>query len=441
MTKAISNELKKWRVQIFALTWLAYFGMYFCRKNFSVVMPIMSRDLHTSKEEFAFVITIYSITYMLGQFLNGYLSDRKGPRLIVGIGLLISVISNLLMGWMGTIGSFVFLMGLNGFGQSSGWSGLIKNLTPWFRKKERGVMMSFWTTSYVIGGMAATAFATYWLSNQNILSELSWRRVFLAPAILLLVISLVYIAFIRNNPVDVGMEPFERDTNTKKGKRKEKEAQLAVLKNGAVWIAAAMYFFVKFTRYAFLFWLPLYLSEALKYSDERAGYTSIAYEAFGFLGILAAGFASDYLYKTRRFPISSIMLFGLAFVLFLQPHLSPLGIVPTIFSIGLIGFFTYGPDSLMSGAAAMDMGKNHGAALAAGLINGVGSAGQLLSPFAVAFVSDQYGWDALFRLFVIVALIAALLLILKWNYGKENQDEIEVNQGNFQDLAMSAKIQ
>jgi len=422
MTKAISPDMKKWRLQIFSVTWLAYFGMYFCRKNFSVVMPVLSRELHTTKEEFAIVITVFSLMYMIGQFLNGYLSDRHGPRLIVGIGLLLSVISNLMMGWMGTVGSFLFLMGLNGFGQSSGWSGLIKNLTPWFKKKERGVVMSYWTTCYVIGGMAATAFATYWLSNQYFFSDLSWRRAFLFPAALLLVISLVYIVFIRNNPADVGLEPFEKDTSTEKGKRKEKAAHLAVLKNGAVWIAAIMYFFVKFTRYAFLFWLPLYLSEALKYSDERAGYTSIAYEAFGFFGILAAGYASDYLFKSHRFSVSSIMLFCLAFVLYLQPHLSPLGIVPTIISIGLIGFFTYGPDSLMSGAAAMDIGKNHGAALAAGIINGVGSAGQLLSPFAVAYIVGKYGWDALFELFVFVTLIAALLLILKWNYGNENQE-------------------
>lgn len=425
MTKTILPEMKKWRVQIFSLTWLAYFGMYFCRKNFSVVMPVMSRELHTSKEEFAIVITGYSIMYMLGQFLNGYLSDRNGPRLIVAIGLLLSVIANLLMGWMGTIGSFLFLMGLNGFGQSAGWSGLIKNLTPWFRKKERGVMMSYWTTCYVIGGMAATAFATWWLTNQNILTELSWRRAFLAPSVLLLVISVFYIIFIRNSPEDVGLDSFVKSTETKKGRRKEKESHLVVLKNGAVWIAAAMYFFVKFTRYAFLFWLPLYLSEALHYSDKQAGYTSIAYEAFGFFGILAAGYISDYWFKSRRFPISSIMLFGLAIVLFFQPHLSTLGIIPTIISIGMIGFFTYGPDSIMSGAAAMDMGKNHGAALAAGIINGVGSAGQLLSPLVVAYVSGKYGWDALFELFVVVALIAALLLIFKWNYGKESQEESE----------------
>lgn len=422
MAKALLPEMKSWRIRIFTFTWLAYFGMYFCRKNFSVVMPVMSRELHTSKEEFAVVITVYSIMYMVGQFLNGYLSDRYGSRIIVAIGLLLSVISNMLMGWMGTIGSFLFLMGLNGFGQSSGWPGLIKNLTPWFRRKERGVIMSYWTTCYVIGGMAATAFATYWLSNQSVLTELSWRRAFLLPSVLLLVISLVYIVFARNNPEDVGLKSFAKNSTERKEQKKGNEAHRSILKNRAVWIAALMYFFVKFTRYAFLFWLPLYLSEALLYSDEQAGYTSIAYEAFGFFGILAAGYISDYFFKSRRFSISSIMLFGLAIVLYLQPQLSKLGIVPTIISIGLIGFFTYGPDSIMSGAAAMDMGKNQGAALAAGIINGVGSAGQLLSPLVVAYISGKYGWDALFAFFVVVTLIAAFLLIFKWNYGKDNQE-------------------
>jgi sugar phosphate permease len=99
----------------------------------------------------------------------------------------------------------------------------------------------------------------------------------------------------------------------------------------------------------------------------------------------------------------------------------------------------------MSGAAAMDMGKNHGAALAAGLINGVGSAGQLLSPFAVAFVSQKYGWNALFHLFVVVSLIAAVLLILKWNYGTENQEDeiVELQSSNpekFTELGINSNF-
>jgi sugar phosphate permease len=48
----------------------------------------------------------------------------------------------------------------------------------------------------------------------------------------------------------------------------------------------------------------------------------------------------------------------------------------------------------------------------------------------VAYISGKYGWNALFQLFVFVALIAAFLLILKWNYGKENQKIVIENSIN-----------
>jgi sugar phosphate permease len=41
----------------------------------------------------------------------------------------------------------------------------------------------------------------------------------------------------------------------------------------------------------------------------------------------------------------------------------------------------------------------------------------------VAYVSGKYGWDALFEMFVVVTLIAAVLLLFKWNYGKVEKEE------------------
>src|SRR6185436_3382163 len=45
----------------------------------------------------------------------------------------------------------------------------------------------------------------------------------------------------------------------------------------AIWIAGAMYFFLKLTRYAYMFWLPVYLTEALHYSTKDAGNLSAGY--------------------------------------------------------------------------------------------------------------------------------------------------------------------
>src|SRR5690606_1773910 len=96
--------------------------------------------------DYAGIIFIYSLIYTLGQFLNGYLSDIFGPRRVVTVGLLLAAVGNFMIGFPFSMGIVVFLIGLNGFGQSTGWSGLVKNMTPWFRKQERGVVMSWWST-------------------------------------------------------------------------------------------------------------------------------------------------------------------------------------------------------------------------------------------------------------------------------------------------------
>lgn len=413
---------KTWRYRIFGVTWLSYAGFYLCRKNFSVVMPMLTDEFGFTKVDLALILTGYSLIYMLGQFANGLLSDRFGPRLIVGLGLVISIVSNIMMGFGASLFLFMVMMWSNGYGQSTGWSGLVKNMATWFQHKERGVMMAWWCTCYVVGGFMGTVLATYWATNETFFAGMGWRRGFWAPALLLTVIAGIYILFTRNRPSDAGLPDLPEDdaheaTPPPAGMEDETSVLREILSDSAIWVTGAMYFFTKMTRYAFLFWLPLYMTEALGYTESKAGYTSSVYELIGFFGVLIAGYASDKLFQARRFPVGSIMLFGLALALLLHPTISELGFVANAISIGVIGIMTFGPDALMSGAAAMDIGSQRGAATAAGLINGMGSFGQLFSPLLVAYVADHFGWNSMFYLFVFFAIISGTLLATKWNYG------------------------
>ncbi len=290
-------------------------------------------------------------------------------------------------------------------------------MATWFRHEERGVVIGWWSTCYVAGGFFATLLATYTATNNVWLVELGWRRGFFVPAALLTIIAIIYITYTRNQPSDAGLENLPEDDGHTDHASGDVSILKMVLSNSAIWVTGGMYFFTKMTRYAFLFWLPLYMTEALGYSDSDAGYTSSVYELVGFAGVLIAGYASDKLFQARRFPVGTIMLVGLAIILLLHPTLSQYGMLVNAISIGIIGVMTYGPDALMSGAAAMDIGSQRGAATAAGVINGMGSVGQLLSPLLVAYVADSMGWNSLFYLFVVFSLISASLLATKWNYG------------------------
>lgn len=547
MAITLTKEYRFWRYRIFALTWLAYGGFYLCRKNISIAMPLLSQDHGFTKDNFAMILFFYSLFYALGQFYNGFLSDKFGPRLIVGIGLFLSIFANIFMGFSAALLVFGLWWCINGIGQSTGWSGTVKNMAPWFRRKERGVVMSWWATCYVVGAIAAMALATFivthplllrandlkdpsglaiqlrdeqhllsnhlreqfssesrqllstydgtgpvsetllqamvselnavlqgpWLYdkqrfagiqlseitstniknmlaktpeqrkkelkgrnriyfNKTLLEEtyphkfkLKWVRSFWIPAAVLTLIALCFISFSRNKPSDVGLQRIaEDDTGDNESdenanintKLSSKEILAVVLKNPIVWLISVMYFFTKMGRYALLFWLPYYMMEHLGYSLAEAGYTSILYEAAGFAGIIAAGYVSDKLFQARRMPVGALGMWGLAIACFFHPQLAAWSHLGNAIGISLIGFFTYGPDALMSGAAAIDACSPKAAGLASGVINGVGSLGQMLSGFIVAYIASKFGWDSLFYFFVAISLIAGCLLAIKWNW-------------------------
>ncbi|MHB8519149.1 MAG: MFS transporter [Limisphaerales bacterium] len=426
MSSNLTQTQRLFRYRIFAVTGLAYAGFYFCRQNFSVVMPLLKTDLGFSNEKLAWVIFGYNLLYMIGQFANGVLADRWGPRLVVGLGLIIAISANMAMGLVVSLALFTVLGCLNGYGQSTGWPGLIKNMAAWFRHQERGVVMAWWTTCYVLGGFAAKLFATKCVSSPTWFPGLGWRRGFWGPALVLTAVAAVYILFTRNKPADAGLPVINEDESeppvgppAAPGAVSNHSWRLfrQVLSSPAVWTIGAMYFFLKLTRYSFLFWLPMYMTDQLHYSVKEAGYTSAAYELVGFFGTITAGYLSDKLFQARRFPVGSIMLFGLAVACFIHPRLAALGWVGNVIGISIIGFMTYGPDTLMTGAGAMDVGSQSGAATAAGVINGMGSCGQLFSSLLVARMADRLGWNSIFLLFVVCALAGAVLLATKWNYG------------------------
>jgi sugar phosphate permease len=79
-----------------------------------------------------------------------------------------------------------------------------------------------------------------------------------------------------------------------------------------------------------------------------------------------------------------------------------------ILLLGLIGFMAMGPDSLLSGAGAMDVGSRRQAAVAAGVINGLGSIGPIVQEPAIGWLKQTQGLEAVFALLVAIVLVTTV---------------------------------
>ena len=193
--------------QIFLITWMSYAGFYLCRKNLSIVLPALHPATGLGGIELANIVFGYTLFYVIGQFGCGVLSDRFGAKRVVGAGLLLAIGSNLLMSvHVSFLGLLIFSC-LNGVGQSTGWSGLVKTMGIWFKGAHRGVVMAWWGTNYVLGGFVATAFATWAVTQHLLLPELGWRRGFLFPALVLMVITAVFLFALDGNSGKAALRP------------------------------------------------------------------------------------------------------------------------------------------------------------------------------------------------------------------------------------------
>src|SRR5262249_3358355 len=110
----------------------------------------------------------------------------------------------------------------------------------------------------------------------------------------------------------------------------------------------------------------------------------------------------------------ALMMFVLTLLCAAYPYLSGWGFSTNLVMIGLMGAFTFGPDTLMVGAATQEAAQPGATARAAGFVDGIGSLGQVLSPYVVALVSIRFGWSAVFAVLGGVALFGGAVLATHW---------------------------
>jgi sugar phosphate permease len=396
------NERRAGRYTAWGLTWLAYASYYLGRKGFSVVKSTLRQTLGVSERALGLIDTFYLAAYALGLFFSGYVGDRVGARRLIGYGLCVSALCCAGFGAMNAALWFGVLFCINGLAQSTGWPGTTRAMAEWTTPQNRGTVMAFWCTCYQVGSIVASDFAAYLLRNHG------WRAAFFGPALAMLGVALLIFSCLKRGDqpsVPATLAQAELASETRR------TAQRAALRNPVLWAFGASYFFIKYIRYALLFWLPYYLHGTLGYAVDRAAYVSNAFEAGGILGVIAIGTLSDRVRRWSRAALSMLCLFGLGLALLLCSALPQHDLWLTVGALALVGALLFGPDSLLSGAAAQDVGGAAAAATATGLVNGVGSLGGMLEGLTLPAISGHFGWRAMFPLLAGLAGCAALALI------------------------------
>jgi len=425
LTAKHSPLLRRYRAQLFTATWLSYFGFYIARKVYAVLKKPLKEQFGFDDVQVAYPWTIYLITYMLGQFLAAWLGRRMQSRRVLLYGMVVAAACNVELGWLvesHQASAYLWMcvtMGIHGFAQATGWPHNVGLFANWTRRSERGTLFSIWGTCYQFGAIAGKGLAAFLLGWLG----MAWS--FFGSSIALLAITVLFAFLARERPESVGLsledeaEP-DAPPASAPGMAASRPEPLPAGWIGSIVAMGLIYFGLKFLRYALDSWSALMLGEQFGMSATVAGYWSTAFDWIGFLGVITGGIWSDRIAGARRTPVIFWMTFGcLGFTsLMWFVGLSS----PTFFIVllGLIGFTAMGPDSLLSGACAMDAGNRRQAALAAGIINGLGSVGPIVQEPVIGWLKQTVGVNAVLLLLVGVVFMTTVgtFLLMRYERGR-----------------------
>lgn len=180
------------RWMVFAGVASVYFLAYFHRVSTSVVAPDLIDVFQTNATALGIMSSMYFYAYALGQPLVGYLTDRLGPRRVIGFWTLLAAFGCVLFGIAPSITWAAIGRGLIGFGVGGVYVPAVKAFAQWFRQREFTTMIGVLIAIGNVGAMVATT-PLAWTSN-----TWGWRTSFFLIAIITLLLAIFVLMFTRD---------------------------------------------------------------------------------------------------------------------------------------------------------------------------------------------------------------------------------------------------
>lgn len=381
--------------------------------------------------------------YSLGMFVAGHLGDTLDLRLfltagMIGSGIFVGLFG---MGYFWNIHVFSFYLVMQmvaGLFQATGWPSVVAVMGNWFGKRKRGLIMGVWNAHTSVGNISGSLLAAAVL-------DYGWGWSFIVPGALIASSGVLVYLFLPAYPEDIGfggadassvkpdLVPHDEEAQIQKGTAVDVEKSSGLNQGsgsrkgiglfeacsipGVIPFALCL-FFSKLVAYTFLYWLPFYLSQTEiggeYFSVKSAGNLSTMFDVGGIFGGVLAGYISDKL-NARATTAAGFMSAAIPSMLVYHTY-GNISRTMNILLMMIAGLFVNGPYALITTAVSADLGTHsslrgdsRALATVTAIIDGTGSVGAALGPLLTGFLSTK-GWDAVFIMLMVGALIAALLL-------------------------------
>ena len=296
-----------------------YATFYVCRLAFSASKKGMIEQGAYTPTEIGYVGSAMLFAYAIGKIVNGFIADRVNVKKYIMLGLFVSSLANLLVGFHIPALMLAVVWFVNGFAQASGAPCCVVALSRWWPKEKRGTYYGIWSCSNNLGEVLAyvvSAGIVVWV-GKAFGPDWAWRSCFWgATAFGFIGITAAWL-FFGNAPEDEGLPPVPVDAAD--AKIDTTGGQKIALTSTAVWLIALAGGFFAASRYAVIDWGMFFLQVKKGYTEAGAATIVSINSVVGAVSSALSGIISDRFFKSSRrgLALSAGVLNVVALVLFM----------------------------------------------------------------------------------------------------------------------------
>lgn len=318
--KTAARSLRTHQTLTLALLFLAGLVNFFDRSSLSIANTTVRGDLHLNATEMGWLLSAFSLAYGFAQLPLIGLLDRAGTRVVLGSGLLLWSLAQLLTSFVAGLPSFLALRVLLGIGEAPFYPSAIRSTREWFSEGTRARATAVMSSSQTIGLAIAPPLLTL------IMVRTGWRWMFAILGLAGIAVAAAWITFHRsrgNTPfaesstqsqdfkpildghgfsraVNLSRKTAASAAEVRRAEPPATSALATLLRHRTVWGMMLGWGGVNYTVWLYLAWLPGYLQEQRHLSLTKTGWLAAIPFLAGAAGMLSSGFVADALARTGK---------------------------------------------------------------------------------------------------------------------------------------------
>ena len=337
-----------------------------------------------------------SVTYGLGQIVNGRLGDIFNPTSLIFSGLLITTVANLLFPFASSsVPLMAILWAINGFAQAMMWPPIVKILVSKCDEAEYTYAMIRVSWGSSLGPILV------YLTAPMIISIFGWEGVMIASAILGATVAIVWFIFKSRITNDYSI-PTTNNTSTSK---KIKIPSFTIVP--LVFISIGI-IFQGMLRDGITSWTPTYLSEVFNYDAGDSIFYTLALAVFSIVCYTVVGEVYKRYMKNEVLGASILFTLAIASCALLFAAFNVAGGIFTVAMLSVITGLMHGVNLMLISYVPKRFKVYGNISTISGLLNSCSYMGSAIFTYAVAVLSERLSWRYTVGIWGLVAAGGAL---------------------------------